>query len=78
MTRPEILNFVSNLLFFMTETTNLTEEQALIDDLGISSMDILTLISYVEEEFHIRIPERRIRKIITIGDLVDLIQKSIA
>jgi acyl carrier protein len=41
-------------------------------------MDILTLVSYLEEEFHITITERMLRKVATVGDLVDLVQGILA
>jgi acyl carrier protein len=40
-------------------------------------MDILTLISYLEEEFNITITERMICKVATVGDLVDLVQNAL-
>ncbi|MBR2039689.1 MAG: acyl carrier protein [Phascolarctobacterium sp.] len=61
----------------MTEAESIQENDDLIEDLGISSMDILTLISYLEEEFNITITERMIRKVATVGDLVDLVQNAL-
>lgn len=49
------------------------EESALIDDLGISSMDILTLLAYLEEEFDITISEKYVSKLVTAGDIVDIV-----
>lgn len=51
----------------------ITVDSELTDDLGISSMDVLFLISSLEEEFRIKVPERLIRKMVTIGDVVDII-----
>ena len=51
----------------------ITVDSELTDDLGISSMDVLVLISSLEEEFRIKVPERLIRKMVTIGDVVDII-----
>ena len=77
MQREKILHFISSVFATMTEAESIQENDDLIEDLGISSMDILTLISYLEEEFNITITERMIRKVATVGDLVDLVQNAV-
>lgn len=62
----------------MTDVETIQESDDLVEDLGISSMDILTLVSYLEEEFHITITERMLRKVATVSDLVDLVQGILA
>lgn len=49
----------------------ITSERALMDDLDLSSMEIMTLIAGLEEEFDLRIPERELRNFVTVSDLVD-------
>ena len=46
-------------------------------DLGIGSMDLLSLLCNLEEEFNVRLPERIIRKVDTVGDMVDSISEII-
>lgn len=75
MDREEIFRFIVSVFETLIEVSEIRESDELVEDLGISSMDILTLISYLEEEFGIRITERMIRKVVTVGDLVDLVQK---
>ena len=77
MQREKILHFISSVFATMTEAESIRENDDLIEDLGISSMDILTLISYLEEEFNITITERMIRKVATVRDLVDLVQNAL-
>ena len=77
MQREKILHFISSVFATMTEAESIQENDNLIEDLGISSMDILTLISYLEEEFNITITERMIRKVATVGALVDLVQNAL-
>ena len=77
MQREKILHFISSVFATMTEAESIQENDNLIEDLGISSMDILTLISYLEEEFNITITERMICKVATVGDLVDLVQNGL-
>ena len=77
MQRERILRFVNSIFATMTEAESIQEDNDLIEDLGISSMDILTLISYLEEEFNITITERMVRKVATVGDLVDMVQNAL-
>ena len=52
----------------------ITVDSELIDDLDISSMDVLFLISSLEEEFHISVSEKEIRKMVTVGDVAQVIR----
>ena len=74
MGREKIFQFIVTVFSTMTDVETVRESDELIEDLGISSMDILTMISYLEEEFNITITEKMIRKVATVGDLVDLVQ----
>ena len=77
MTRNEIFQFIVKVFKTMTDAENIQESDEIVEDLGISSMDILFLMSYLEEEFHIKITERMIRKVVTVEDLVDVVQKAL-
>ena len=77
MTRNEIFQFIVKVFKTMTDAENIQESDDVVDDLGISSMDILFLMSFLEEEFHIKITEKMIRKVVTVGDLVDVVQKAL-
>ena len=43
-------------------------------DAGIDSLDALTILFAIEEEFHISIPDDRARAMRTFGDMVDSIE----
>ena len=76
MTTNDILQRVIDLFATMADTDDeITEESELIDDLGISSMDVLFLISSLEEEFKIKVSEKEIRKMSTIGDVTEVIER---
>lgn len=60
----------------MTDNDEITENSELIEDLEVSSMDVLFLITSLEEEFSIQIPEKAVRKMITVGDVVQTIIKA--
>ena len=65
------LDPLAELLLYEAARAQIVSE--LIDDLGISSMDVLFLISSMEEEFKIQIPESAIRKMVTVDDVAEVI-----
>lgn len=74
MVNNNILQRVIDLFATMADTEEeITADSELIEDLGISSMDVLFLISSLEEEFKIKVPEKEIRKIVTVGDVAEII-----
>lgn len=73
MSNENILSRVIELFSTITEAAEIDADSELIDDLEISSMDVLFLIASMEEEFNIKVPEKSIRKMVTIGDVADVI-----
>ncbi len=60
-----------------TEKTNLeiTPATILIADLGLNSLDLVNLACKVEDEFDIEIPDRAIKDLKTVGDVIAFIEK---
>jgi len=56
------------------DVSSLKPEQQLVADLGIDSPKALQLMCDVEEELKIEMPEDAIGKIVTVGDIVNLIE----
>lgn len=48
-----------------------------VDDLGADSLDIVELIMEMEEEFDIEIPDEDVEKMLTVGDVIDYIEKNL-
>ena len=46
------------------------------DDLGADSLDIVDLITTIEDEFDISIPDDVVEEIKTVGDIVNYIEKN--
>ena len=69
MERAEIISQITAILEDVAE--DVTESSVLMDDLDLSSMEILTIVADLEETFGLRIPEKELRNFVTIGDLVD-------
>jgi acyl carrier protein len=78
MSNNDILQRVIALFATMSDTEEeITADSELIEDLGISSMDVLFLISSLEEEFKTKVPEKEIREIVTVGDVAETIDSLI-
>lgn len=58
------------------DVETITMDTTFIDDLGADSLDIVELIMALEEEFDMEIPEADAEKIISVGDVVEYIQKA--
>lgn len=48
-------------------------ESAFIDELGLSSLDVVNIVVAFEEEFDVEISDRMISKIVTVGDVVKIL-----
>jgi acyl carrier protein len=76
MSRDEIEEFLRRVVENEKKipAEKLTHATALADA-GIDSLDALTILFAIEEEFHISIPDDEARAIKTFGDLVDLVHR---
>lgn len=78
MSEEMILEKVIAVFATMADTDDeITADSELMEDLNISSMDILMLMTTLEEEFKITIPEKEIRKMVTVGDVVQVISEKV-
>lgn len=73
MNRTEIIEQIKAILEDVAELPReeVNEDSVLMDDLDLSSMEILTIVADVEEAFGLRIPEKDLRSFVTISDLAD-------
>ena len=73
MERAEIISQILAILEDVAEVSpeDVNENSVLMDDLDLSSMEILTIVADLEETFGLRIPEKELRNFVTIRDLVD-------
>jgi acyl carrier protein len=49
--------------------------EMVLAEAGIDSLDALTILFAIEEQFHISIPDDKARAIHTFGDMVDIVQQ---
>ncbi len=59
---------------FVIEPDAVTRDTSFTDDLGADSLDIVELTMAIEEEFSLpEVSDEELKKIVTIGDLVDFV-----
>jgi acyl carrier protein len=56
------------------ETNDITMETTFVDDLGADSLDVYQIITGIEDEFDIEIPDAAAESIVTVGDAVEQIK----
>ena len=54
----------------------ITMEANITEDLGADSLDVVDLISVIEYEFDLEIPEEAVDSIKTVGDIANYIEKN--
>ena len=70
----KVKKIVSEQLGVEEEIVNM--ESTFVDDLAADSLDIVELIMIIEEEFDIEISDEDAEKIVTVGDVVNYIEKN--
>ncbi len=65
---------VKAILLAYTETPNITEQSILEADLGLSSFDVVEIVTEFEDEFGIEISDRDIGKFVCVKDIVDYLE----
>lgn len=56
----------------------ITKESAFVDDLKADSLDVFQIITEIEDQFGIQIPDDTIENIVTVGDAATQIQNALA
>lgn len=53
---------------------DLTEEKKLREELGLDSVDVVSVVSQIERQYRIRLTHQELEKLVTVGDVLDLLQ----
>ena len=73
--REEVLKSVIDIIVKETEIEeDINGDSDLFDDLELSSLEIFTIFSLFEEKFWKKFSEKEISTIVTVNDIVDLIE----
>ena len=54
---------------------DITPEAELVNDLGINSLELADLVLHCEEKFGIEISDEDVREFLTVGDVVNYLEK---
>jgi acyl carrier protein len=57
---------------------SLEESANLRDGLGLDSVDVVSIVSQIERRFHIRLTHQELEKLVSVGDVLDLLQAKLA
>lgn len=80
MNRMEVLETLKTMIVENLEHTlpdEVHESDRIYEDLGIDSIMVLQLVVYLEEEFHVEVPEEDVDPAVfgTIGSLITFIEQ---
>lgn len=71
-TKERIMNLLADKLGY--ERCEIKEEQDLITELGIDSLDMVEIIMGIEEEFGLKIDDKEVEGIKTVEDLIKKVE----
>jgi acyl carrier protein len=57
---------------------NLDDSVALREGLGLDSVDVVGVVSQVERKYHIRLSPEELEKLVTIADVLNLLEAKLA
>jgi acyl carrier protein len=57
---------------------DLEDGKNLRTELGLDSVDVVSIVSQVERHFRIRLSQQDLETLVTVGDVLDLLQKKLA
>ncbi len=77
MNRQKINSVLEELIKTISETDGYSTDMDLSDDLGLSSIDIMSLLTACERKFAVKIPAKQLRLISTADDLADYIESKL-
>ena len=58
--------------------SDLEDAKNLRDDLGLDSVDVVSIVSQIERRFRIRLTHLELEKLVTVGDVLTLLQDKLA
>jgi acyl carrier protein len=56
---------------------DLKDTDNLREGLGLDSVDVVSVVSQIERRFHIRLTHQELEKLVTVGDVLDLLETKI-
>lgn len=73
--KEEIIKIIAGVSEVPEESINLKTN--LIADLDLESLDLVTLVSEIENKYQLEIPDKEIKKIQTVEDIVNFLSSHV-
>lgn len=79
MARQDVVTALKEVLVdkLQVEADTVTEDANLFDDLGLDSIDLMTVVMAIEERFDIEVPDEELEDVTTIGQAADLLSAKV-
>ena len=76
MKRAEIFNELKEIVldYLGDDDIEVSEDSVLTDDLGLTSLDLISIVGDVEDSFGISVEDEAMESIETVGDVLDYIK----
>jgi acyl carrier protein len=76
MKRAEIFNELKEIVldYLGDDDIKVSEDSVLTDDLGLTSLDLISIVGDVEDSFGISVEDEAMDSIETVGDVLDYIE----
>ena len=73
--KEEVIKIIASVAEVPEESINLNTN--LIADLDLESLDLVTLVSEIENKYETEIPDKEIKKIQTVEDIVNILSSHV-
>jgi acyl carrier protein len=73
--KEEIIKIIAGIAEVPEKGIN--ENTNLLADLDLESLDLVTLISEIETKYELEIPDKEIKKIQTVGDIINYLSSHV-
>lgn len=69
----EVISLIASVVEIPEEDIN--TKSNLVLDIGLESLDVVTLVAEFEQKFHMTIPDKDIKTLQTVEDIINFIKK---
>lgn len=73
--KEEVIKIIASVAEVPEESINLNTN--LIADLDLESLDLVTLVSEIENKYELEVPDKEIKKIQTVEDIVNFLSSHV-
>jgi acyl carrier protein len=79
MAREEVLGALKEVLVdrLKVDASTITDDANLFEDLGLDSIDLMTVVMAVEERFSIEVSDDELEDVTTLGQAADLLSNKV-